>query len=216
MNEILSKITQPTTLLLILANLIPLAGVVILGWQVFPLMLLFWVENVIVGLLNMIKMLMVDPGNPKVWASKLFMIPFFCFHYGIFTAVHGVFVFALFGGSFFESQSPGIEDAPDMIWNLGLVWAIACIAASHFVSFVINYWRGGEYQRSTLEELMRQPYGRVIILHMTILGGGFLMMMLGSPVWGLVLLVIAKIILDLIAHVREHKPRSQPAGNMTV
>lgn len=31
------------------ANLVPVAGVFVFDWDVFPLVLLFWLENVIVG-----------------------------------------------------------------------------------------------------------------------------------------------------------------------
>jgi hypothetical protein len=53
--------------------------------------------------------------------------------------------------------------------------------------------------------LMSQPYGRIVVLHLTIMGGGFLMMALGSPTVGLVLLVVLKIGLDLSAHLRERR-----------
>src|SRR5438128_1777645 len=39
----------PTAVVLIAANLVPLAGVLFFGWSVFATLLLFWVENVIVG-----------------------------------------------------------------------------------------------------------------------------------------------------------------------
>src|SRR5687767_8576128 len=77
---------------LIAANVVPLVGVLFWGWDVFPLLLLFWVENVVIGALNVLKMLLADPEDAALWAGKLFMVPFFCVHYGIFTSVHGAFV----------------------------------------------------------------------------------------------------------------------------
>ena len=61
--------------------------------------------------------------------------------------------------------------------------------------------------------LMHQPYGRVIVLHIAILGGGFLVMALGSPVAGLALLVVLKIALDVRAHLKQHTQltRNMPA-----
>jgi hypothetical protein len=52
---------------------------------------------------------------------------------------------------------------------------------------------------------MQQPYGRIVVLHLTILGGGFLMMALHSPVVGLLLPVALKIALDLRGHFAERK-----------
>ena len=61
---------------------------------------------------------------------------------------------------------------------------------------------------------MQQPYGRVVVLHLAILGGGFLIMALKSPTAGLVLLVVLKIILDVRSHWKERRraaPESSPA-----
>jgi hypothetical protein len=52
---------------------------------------------------------------------------------------------------------------------------------------------------------MQQPYGRVIVLHVMLLCGGFLVMAFQSPMIGLLLLIVLKIGLDLRSHVQEHK-----------
>ena len=39
----------PSLLALLLANAFPIVGVLFLGWTVFPLVLLYWLENVVVG-----------------------------------------------------------------------------------------------------------------------------------------------------------------------
>ncbi len=88
-------------------------------------------------------------------------------------------------------------------YHLG--WAVLGLAISHGISFASNYIRNGEYKRANLMQLMMQPYGRIIVLHITILGGGFLMMMLHSPTIGLLLLVALKIALDLGGHLAERK-----------
>jgi hypothetical protein len=40
-------------------------------------------------------------------------------------------------------------------------------------------------------------YGRVILLHVAILFGGIVIAIVGSPIWMLVVLVVAKTFLDL-------------------
>jgi hypothetical protein len=84
-----------------------------------------------------------------------------------------------------------------------LVWAGLGLFVSHGISFVHNYLVGGEFRRAGVQSLMTQPYGRIVVLHVTILLGGFLMMALKSPALGLVLLVVLKILLDLRAHLAE-------------
>src|SRR6266576_5889762 len=87
----------PSLLVLLLANAFPIVGVLFLGWTVFPLVLLYWLENVVVGAFNIAKLLLAQPRNPVSWAGKMFLVPFFVAHFGMFTYVHGVLVFALLG-----------------------------------------------------------------------------------------------------------------------
>jgi hypothetical protein len=203
---------QPSVIAMVLANLVPVFGVLVLHWEVFPLMFLFWSENVIVGAFNVLKMLTNQPASPVMWIGKIFFIPFFCFHYGMFTLVHGMFVIDIFGGH--ANGAHGFKGmhgfpGPAEFWNIAvqnqLVWAILGLAVSRGVSFVANYIGKGEYQRVGLQQLMGQPYGRVMIMHVAILVGGFLMMALHSPVVGLLLLVILKTMFDLGSHVGERK-----------
>ena len=193
---------------LVAANLVPLAGVLFWGWDVFPLLVLFWMENVVIGVLNALKMLLADPADPALWAGKLFMVPFFCVHYGMFTAVHGLFVFALFGGKNYDAQGIDVtEPALAVARDYGLWLPLGVLVASHAFSFVWNYLYRGELRRVSLAELMARPYGRVVVLHVTILVGGFGAMMLGSPLWALLLLLALKIGLDFKAHVKEHSAK---------
>lgn len=50
---------------------------------------------------------------------------------------------------------------------------------------------------------MWQPYGRIIVLHVAIIGSGFILKAMHSPLLGLLLLVGLKTLLDLAAHLRE-------------
>jgi hypothetical protein len=195
----------PSVLTLTAANLIPLAGVLWFGWQVFALLLLFWLENVVVGVFNVLRMLAARPADRGAWGAKLFMIPFFCVHYGMFTAVHGVFVIAIFGRGAWNGSAADIGPVVRSLRPSGLVLSFAALALSHAFSFVWNYIGHGEYRTAELAKLMVAPYARVVVMHLTILGGGFLVMMLGSPVPALVVLVVLKILVDVGAHVGEHE-----------
>jgi len=194
---------------LVAANLVPLAGVLLWGWDAFALIALFWMENVVVGVFFILRMLCAQPREPALWAGKLFMVPFFCFHYGMFTAIHGVFVFSMLGGRRYDMRGydvlePAIRAAADY----GLWLPLAVLVASHFFSFAWNYLYRGEFRRASLPELMAKPYGRVVVLHLAIILGGFGAAALGSPVWALVLLLVLKIGLDLKAHLKEHSPKA--------
>ena len=195
---------------LVFANLLPLYGVLFLGWEAFPLMLLFWLENVIIGVLNAARMLCVDPHDVAQWAAKLVMVPFFCVHYGMFTAIHGVFVLSFFGADAFGRVEglDVLEVAVRAVHGLELQFAVLALAASHLFSFFWNYLYRGEFRRATVPALMMQPYGRVVVLHLAIIGGGFAAAALGSPLWALLVLLALKVGLDLRAHLKEHRARS--------
>ncbi len=200
-----AKLSHLSVIVLLVSNIFPLYGVLFLGWRTFPLLYLYWLENVFIGIFNVLKMLCCQSPSAKPGITKLAIIPFFCVHYGIFTLVHGIFVFTLFGDFFtddlFEPFSLGGFQS---IWNYGMFLAGLELFLSHGISFGLNYIKGGEYKRVNLMELMQAPYGRVIVMHLTILGGAFLMVVLGSPVAGLIVLIVLKIALDLRAHIKEH------------
>jgi hypothetical protein len=53
---------------------------------------------------------------------------------------------------------------------------------------------------------MTQPYGRLVIMHLTILLGAFVSIFLGTPVGSLLVLIVGKTALDLAFHLRQHRP----------
>ena len=145
--------------------------------------------------------------------SKLVLIPFFLFHYGMFTLVHGVFVVALFSPVF--QQTP-TNPADFGSWTYflgvlrehlpaGVLVGLAGLVASHGVSFFSNFIGQGEYRRTDVDALMMKPYGRVILLHLTVLASGFIMLTIGVSQLGLAVLVLLKIGMDLRAHWTERK-----------
>jgi hypothetical protein len=242
---------RTSAVVLIAANALPLFGVLFLGWDTFSIIALYWVENVIVGTINVLKMITSNPdasllvlgdadphdklnsermrrsrGGSVVslriayHASKLFFIPFFIFHYGMFCLVHGVLVFALFGhesrngfGLFGPLASIGEVFSEHRMWL-----CVLSLAASHLWSFSVNYLGRGEYRRSNLMILMGQPYGRVVVLHLAILFGGFVTMALGSNILVLLILIAGKTMIDLALHLRERDKNalSQPQTRSTL
>jgi len=187
-----------SVLVLIAVNLLPLGAVLFYGMTVFAVMVLFWAENVIIGILNVVKMLTLFKLRGDVGALVLAL--FFSFHYGIFTIVHGVFVFTLFGTDEFTTSSLSTIETGFGVFAIPLI----ALTASHTLSFLFNYIWQKEYTVVTANELMMQPYGRVIALHVTIVFGGFVIMALGEPVYALVLLILIKIGVDVAAHRHEH------------
>lgn len=187
---------------LVAANLIPLVGVLAGGWRVYDVLLLFWAENVIIGLLNVARLLTLSARGDLGAAG---LAAFFAVHYGLFTLVHGVFVVTLFGPA---GASPVV--ALGLLATPALALPLAALAASHGVSFLANFVLGGEMDRVTPGALMKAPYGRVVVLHVTIIFGGFAVEASGAPIVALALLVALKIAVDLAAHLAEHRRMGAP------
>jgi len=212
---------------LLAANAVPLFGVLFLGWDAFYVVLLYWAENVVIGFYNVLKMVFAAASHPAAHLSKLFLIPFFIVHYGGFTAIHGFFVFMFFN----KGQGPPVSMG-HTTWPCFLVFvqmllnvvvyaysiippqmriAVFALFVSHGVSFVQNYLLKGEYASARPNDLMASPYGRVVVMHVAILAGGFLTAAVGSPAPLLVVLVVLKTILDVKLHNREHKKAAAKA-----
>jgi hypothetical protein len=207
---------------LLVANALPIVGVLCFGWDAFAIVLLYWTENIVIGFYNVLKMAFIKVEHPAEHLGKLFMIPFFTVHYGGFTAVHGVFVL-----SFFNQDAEGFNPFPSgdtwpcffafiqLLFNVigqaismlppNMLLAVAALFASHGVSFGYNYFYKGERNRTNLGKLMGQPYGRIVVLHIAVLIGGFLTMAMGSPIGVLLILVLMKTGVDVKLHLRERK-----------
>lgn len=197
----------PSALVLIGANLVPLAGVAAFHWSVFSVVLLYWCENVVVGGFNVLRMLVASPRDIATDIGKLFLIPFFVVHYGMFTMVHGIFVMALFGPGNTGAGGPWLSPARllEAVRGAGIGWAVVAIVMSHGFSFLHNYLAGGEYRTAQLQQLMAQPYARVVVLHIAILAGGFAAKAMGAPMVALLILVALKTAVDLRAHLAERR-----------
>ena len=206
---------------LVVANLIPLIGVLFFGWSVWNILVIYWLENGIVGLINVLKMSVatgdeVTPGvtfmvngRPATSATKMGLIPFFIVHYGIFWFVHGIFVLTL--PAFFSLMS-----GDGMTLDLGpVVFAAVGLAISHGLSFWWDFLHGGEYQRTTAAALMFAPYKRLVALHITIIFGAFAVMFTGAPAAAVAVLVAIKTAIDLGLHLAEHRGELTPRGVVT-
>ncbi len=196
-----SRRVDLSTAALLAANLLPVAGVLMFDWQILPLMLLFWAENLVIGAWNVLKLMFSrNPGG----AQGPFLALFFSVHYGMFCVVHGVFVMTLFGeGEMVESPSLAATLEP-FTQDTTLLLAIVALFVSHGISFAGNYIGGREYREIPVSQLMFQPYSRIVVLHVALLVGGFLVGLFDSPLPGLLLLIALKIGLDIRAHRREH------------
>lgn len=118
--------------------------------------------------------------------------------------IFGVLVVAFFGPKGLQPFDL-LTAVPATIRANQLGWGLLSLVASHGFSVYWNYLKNGEYQRASLQALMGQPYGRVMVLHLTVLFGGWIVMLLGSPVGALLVLVALKTAADWRGHRAERR-----------
>lgn len=187
------------TLALIAANLLPLAGVLLLGWDLAAVMVLYWAESAVIGVYTVLKMCVVGKFGALV------SVPFFLGHFGAFMVAHFAFVYALFVHPVGQiPRDAGVYDEVRAIF-LPLWPGLAALLVSHGISFVFNFMGHREYLGTSTSALMAAPYKRIIVMHLTVIFGGWIVLALGTPAPALALLVVLKLIVDTRAHRREHR-----------
>ncbi len=199
---------------LVVVNCIPIVGVIFFGWDVFLILVSYWVENVIVGFYNILRIHWHD-SPLKFSSGKIFLIVFFLFHFGGFTYLHGDTILLIFG-----PEAP-VNPGEDLTTSLSAIWPdvmemlaarrvpltimLASLFGSHSISFFGNYLLKGERHRTTFKKLMLRPYRRIVVMHITVGIGGILVQITGSHKAILCVLVVMKIGMDLYGHYHEHK-----------
>jgi len=213
-----STLASTTAYVLIAANLIPLVGVMLFDWSLPLIMILYWLENVVIGVYTLVKMLVLTLNTGQI--KNLFNMAFFCIHYGIFCSVHGAILLEILNVTAPNSLEQEfillrpIELFQFLATTFGdaLLLGLVALILSHGFSMFEHFFQRGEKEVLTINKLMSAPYPRILILHVTIIGGAMLIEFLGSPTYLLVLLVVIKIIVDVKLHQREHARNAAEAS----
>jgi hypothetical protein len=135
-------------------NLLTLVGVLALGWPAGNVFLLFWCENVVLGLVTLVRI-----GTAEVTpAGRGGTAFFFVLHYGIFAVVHLAF-------------TAGVA------WRLGadpsfllLGLPVALLVVRYTVELVTTWFGGEGLRRATSpRQAMAAPYPRVVVLQVAVI-----------------------------------------------
>jgi hypothetical protein len=193
--------------------------VLALGWSPFVVMMLFWFENVVIGAFNVVKMLVAGARlGPAGLVGGLALSAFFTVHYGLFTAVHGLFVVVLFGAPELgrDALNGGLAGPLEaMLRHLFSErdgWIAAAAIVLMHLSSLVQWLARTRDAPPPLRDLMSAPYGRIMVLHVTLIASGFLLQTLGAPVGGALLLVALKLAYDLRTILRSAPPADAAAA----
>ena len=204
----LRALSQPLVLLGLAVDLFPIYGVIAFGWNAAPLVMLYWMENIIAGVFTIPRIFISGAsfGGLGVLLG-LFLSVFFVFHYGLFCLVHGTFliVFIAFGDGTIADSAPmmmdvwgmfqyGLHSAPHVEY---FIYAIIAFQALVFLwEFIIK----GEWKETNPMGEMFAPYGRIIVLHFAIFAGAGALFLLGQPIIGVLGLIVFRAIYGVITN----------------
>ncbi len=218
-----TQLIVPPWAALVAANAAVLLGVLFGQWDVYQLVLLYWLENVAIGLFGVLKILLVGPPFPKdlppkeariapfLVAVKIVCALVFAFAFSWFTMMHGVFIIVMLGGARPAVDNPftwnvAFQGAMSVLRSPGFVVVLALMFVGHGWSYVIDYIRRRERYHANIHELMAAPFARVIALHVFIIGGGWVILGIGPQSVLLLLMFVAmKTGADIAAHFYERR-----------
>tara|TARA_B100000242_G_scaffold142794_1_gene101612 strand:- start:14869 stop:15546 length:678 start_codon:yes stop_codon:yes gene_type:complete len=189
-----------------IGNLTPAVGVLFYDWSLFDIFYLYWAENILIGAFTAIRMAMSAASWGFVMLiGTLFKIAFFCVHYGMFCFGHGMILFELF----YEGPVDiGKNEAYLLAYifdhnqaGFGIAMAgILMIVITEGIKNIIADRRDARLPQT----IMFSPYGRIVILHVTIIFGGLGAQSLGAPIWALALLIALKTGYDMLVVTDKH------------
>ena len=216
-----------SSLLLIATNMLPLFGVLYWGWDLFSILVLYWIESGVVGAINILKIrraqapvtgpISMTVNGRSVDPTPSALAGFFVLHYGIFWVVHGVFVAVLplfaatasLGEAFGEAPASGPQLGYGGFDPVHIVLGTIGLTASHLLSYWFNYIGGQEYRFTDPATQTMRPYGRVVFMHIIVIVGAWFV--IGRDATPLVaFMVLLKTTIDLALHIWEHRRAQRP------
>ena len=179
---------------LLLANALPLAGLWLLDLGLFALIMLYWMENGIVGLFSTVA-IGLAPTRGELGKSAGYQIIFFFTHYVTFWVMHGAAL------SYLVFANSGVFGPA--WWSIPIFLLV--FLASHGLSFALNTWLNKEYARVSSITQMILPYARVVPAHAFLLLAALVFAKADPAPLLLTGIVLGKLAIDGTVHVALHR-----------
>ena len=195
-------------LLLIVVNLIPLYCVLFEGWNASQVFLVYCLETVIIGLINVLKMVCVtlfvkkmdtwQNGGSSTMVSGWFFIFFFMMHYGFFVFVQTQIFFNVSGlmpnGSFFMNY----KKIPELLGDNGKLMLLIFLVYYSVHTF-LDFFMTGNYKTISLGRLMFEPYIRIFVQQFVVILGSMFLSFGAGKIF-ILIFVIVKIFFELFVN----------------
>ena len=194
--------------LLIIVNLIPLYGVWFEDWNASQIFLVYCLETVIIGIINVLKMACVtlfvrkkdtwENGGSSTMQSGWFFIFFFIVHYGFFVFIQTQLFFSVSGlipdGSFIKNYSK----IPGLLGDNGKLMLLIFVAY-YTLQNIFDFFLSGNYKTISMGRLMFEPYMRIFIQQFVVILGS-LFLGFGADKIFILIFIIIKIFFELFVN----------------
>jgi Family of unknown function (DUF6498) len=208
-------LTQPGGLILLVANAVPIVGVLFWHWDAFLLLVLYWMETAVIGFWTLWligKLPDRTIGGYTEGKSTVHTIGFLTLHAGIFMTVHFVFLWALFAGDWKSQIHNVIQFVGVIVIGQGLWFPLLVLFFARGVTPMLTVYGPDWYGRPMLVSgevppvpnpwqrggILYALYARIIVMQFAIIVSSFIVDVFpAGAVTPLILLIAIKTAVDL-------------------
>lgn len=184
--------------LTVLGNLLPLLGVLFAKWDIYTLLIYYWCETGIIGFWTVVTISLhegdegrsLDGATPRNATNSTTSALFITLHAGFFMAIHLFLMSSLYGEAW-----PGHLTSPQVFIETFLVeqnlWPMLAVV---FLQRAAIVWQ--ERHAPSIRPAIAGLYLRIIVMQVVIIIGSWGVLLLDTGLFGLMLLVLMKTLLD--------------------
>ena len=221
-----SGLLRPSTLILVIADVVPIVGVVYWGWDAFVLLALYWLEAAIISFwmvarITTVEIGEIDPREPATWKMAFGIIGTFVLFAGIYNVAYFHFLWQLFAGKWWL-QIHGVGDFINkLLIGTGMWIPLLLLFLARGCGFLFQLLAPElleKFERAfnlpvsgrlkslqSAQATVLEFFGRIIVVTLTT----YLTFFLGAFIWigtdtyaPQIMLVVCKMIADIIVYVK--------------
>lgn len=200
-------IPTPSNAFIWLNSILMLVGIFVLHWKPEVVIIAYFLETIIIGVIHIFKLLIVlrygdkqliDPTKKDIFTG-FSVIPFFIFHYFFFIFVQSIFIFEMLG-DMIPSENGSFNVFGNYAYLLSqhdVFMAFLTLAFSNVAMTFKNFVLPGEFRRTTTSKLYFQPYVRIFIQQFVTIFAWFFMFVSSSAMAASLMIIIFRLGVDL-------------------
>lgn len=208
---------RQSQIVLILANIVPIYGVIFWDWSVAQIFLLYWSETVLIVITTLIKMILTK-NNRYVGSQragllmKIVLIILNAATFAVFMAAHLFFLILIIRQLL---GAPGaINYSPDIVGDLltmlgGVKIGIVGLAVSHIFLVLRDYFERNKHKIASLEDLAQFPVGRLMVMQFLSIFGLMSVALMKSQLAPLLIFMVMKTGSDLYLQQQGNSPEKR-------